>query len=187
MDSQTIAPRSDGFKPKYTQFHPLTRVWLQNPFTHDVVFQVADEYNRPFKYRLPAGKMSELPGGAIATLGVKAVVDELIQSNKEDQMRMWDENVRKKHEKNIILRVKNTSPVANSSTPGEVNLAVPSTEAPEESEAQAPQEEQSTFADLNAPQPAPAPELDQLPPAAAQGISDITAASLPSNDTVVEQ
>lgn len=178
--AQTAQQSSSGWEPKWRHFHPLERVWVQNPFDHDVVFQVADEFNRPFKYKLPAKKVSELPGGAIATLGVKAIVDELIQNDDKDNMRMWDKNVRGKHENNIIMRLKETSPIAtNSATPGEIDLSVKSSDAPAvESTTETVPE--TAFPGLNEPQ------LAELPPAAAAGLDDVVNASLPATDSVVE-
>lgn len=179
----TATPRADGFKPRYRHFHPLSRVWVQNPFDHDVVYQVADERNRPFKYRLPAGKVSELPGGAIATLGVKAIVDELIQNSKGDEMRMWDENVRAKHEADIILRLKETKEATDSVVPGEIDLSVKSNDVPEVRTETAKPEE--AFPGLNQPEAeTDEPVLDALPAAAAAGLNDMVAASLPSGDAV---
>lgn len=176
--------RADGFKPKWRHFHPNDRVWVKNPFDHDVVFQVADEYNRQFKYRLPKGKISELPGGAIATLGVKALVDELIQDNAEDSLLMWDERVRAKHEKSIIQDVRSTAPKADSEHPGEINLASNNNTVPqEEPEPETPPEE--AFPGLNE-EPEPEPQEEPpLPAPAAAGIDDVVAASLPSGDAVV--
>jgi hypothetical protein len=180
----TNTPRADGFKPKYRHFHPNDRIWIQNPFDHDVVFQVADEYNRPFKYRLPAHKVSELPGGAIATLGVKAIVDELIQNSKGDEMQMWNENVRRKHENDVILREKRTELATDPDRPGEVDLSVRSND-----EAEAVDEEVSTppetaFPGLNDPEPIDDAVLAPLPPAANAGIDSIVASSLPATDAV---
>lgn len=186
--AQPDGRRADGFKPKYRHFHPMDRVWVQNPFDHDVVYQVADEYNRPFRYRLPAHQVSELPGGAIATLGVKAIIDELIQNTQGDEMSMWDENIRRKHENDVILRVKQTSPVGDPSTPGEVDLSVKSNEVPAPvAEAPAPPEE--AFPGLNQPvapiAPPAAPAIDPLPASVAAGMQDMIGASLPATDAVV--
>lgn len=173
---------NSGFKPKWRHFHPAARIWVQNPFDHDVVFKVADEYNRPWMYRLPAGKVSELPGGSIATLGIKAIVDELIQNSKDDAMLMWDQGVRKKHEDTIILREKENKPLADAEHPGEINLAVQGGDVPEEPAAAVTAPEQP-FPGLNEPQAVSEPTgLDPLPDAARDGLADIVAASLPSED-----
>lgn len=131
-----MPPSNDGFKPRYRHFHPQSTVWVQNTLDHDVVYQVADEHNRPFQYRLPAGKISELPGGAVATLGVKALVDELIQNTKADVLRMWDEDVRAKHEATVIVREK-SAPVRTDqqAAAGEIDLSVSTHDVPDEAEA----------------------------------------------------
>ena len=114
--------KSDGFQTKWRTFHPQATVWVMNPFDHDVVFNVADERNTPFQYRMPAGKTSELPGGAVATLGVKAIVDEMIQKDPKDVFSMWEVGVREKYENQIILRVKEAPITASAQQAGEVNL-----------------------------------------------------------------
>jgi hypothetical protein len=98
--------RTTGFEPKWRHFHPHATVFLRNPFKEDVLFQVADEDNTPYQYRLPAGQLCELPGGAIATLGVKEVVDKLINESQEDAIRIWEKSVRKRHEDKVIERIK---------------------------------------------------------------------------------
>lgn len=134
--------RSDGFTPRYRNFHPQATVWVQNPFNHDVIYQVADEMNRPFKYKLPANQISELPGGAVATLGVKAIVDEMIQNDKDDALSIWDLNVRAKYEDKVILRVKEAPLKTDAKLPtGEIDLSVKGEVAAEkEPEAEAPAE-----------------------------------------------
>lgn len=184
MNPQSPAP--DGFRPKWRNFHPLTRVWLQNPFDHDVIFQVADEQNGRTRYRLPAHKVSELPGGAIATLGVKAIVDELIQNDKNDAMRLWDENVRAKHEKNVILRIKETSPSRSNRPGGEIDLSVASDE--DNAELPAASQEEEAFPGMNdEAEDANDYELDPVPSSARENVSSIAAASLPATDTVLPE
>lgn len=193
------AQREDGFKPKYRHFPPTDRVWVKNPFQHDVVYQVADEYNRPFRYRLPCkdrngnlGCVSELPGGGIATLGVKAIVDEMIQNSEEDNLLMWDERIRGKHEAQIIVQVRSTTPKADAAHPGEVNLASSNDDLPPQP-AEEPSVPEEAFPGLNQPDepapsvPPPAPSIPALPreAAVAQGASDIVAASLPATDAVI--
>lgn len=165
---------STGYEPKWRQFHPQSMVWVSNPFDHDVVFQVADERNVPYKYKLGAHSPCELPGGAVATLGVKAIVDELIQNSKEDQLRMWDKDVRKKYEDSVILRVKEGKPMAEAAGPaGEIDLSVddgkdnPVTEAPVE-------EVETAFPDLKTPE-------------ASQEVTNIANASLAGKqDAIIE-
>lgn len=181
---------NDGFKPKYRQFHPLTRVWVQNPFDHDIVFQVADEYNRPFRYKLPAGKVSELPGGAIATLGVKTIVNEMIQSTKDEgnMARMWDENYRKGFEDQIIHRIKETSPIQETASGGIVDLSVKTETVNDTVETEDKPAPEEAFPGLNEePQGMPVMSgstLAPLPPEAESGIGDIVAASLPRENAI---
>lgn len=121
--------KQDSYAPKWRHFHPQATVWVKNPFDHDVLFNVADEHNNPFQYRMPCrdkkgnlGCISELPGGAVATLGVKEIVDELIQSDPKDLMSMWEVSVRQKWEDTIILKIKEAPASISTSHAGEVNL-----------------------------------------------------------------
>lgn len=139
--------RADGYAPKWRHFHPQSTVWVQNPFDHDVVFQVADEHNTPYQYRMPKGRVSELPGGAVATLGVKAIVDELIQVNKEDVFHMWDASVRAKHEAAIIVRYKEAPISQEIQRGGEVNLATTDRDFAAEEEEIAEEPEEIAFED----------------------------------------
>lgn len=180
--NQPLNQQRDGFLPKWRNFAPQDRIWISNPFSHDVVFQVADEFNRPFQYRLQAHKVSELPGGAIATLGVKAIVDELIMSDKDDSARMWEPGVRKKHEDAIILREKRSIVSMNTDKPGEIDLSVQSDDAPELAEEEQKQPEQA-FPGLNQE----LPKLAPLPQAANQELDALVSASLPKSNTVIEQ
>lgn len=177
--SQSDNRRADGFKPKWRHFHPMDRVWVNNPFDHDVMYQVADEYNRPYKYVLPAHKVSELPGGAIATLGVKAIVDELIQNTPGDEMRMWDENVRLKHETDIIMREKQTVSLGDPSRSGVVDLSVKTTDIPEVT-AEASKPPEQAFPGLSKP-----PSFDPLPTEVNAGLADVVGASLPRANAIV--
>lgn len=166
---------ADGYKPKWRHFHPQSTVWVQNPLSHDVVFQVADEHNNPYQYKLPQNKTSELPGGAVATLGVKAIVDELIQNDKNDVLRIWDEQVRSKYEEQVILRIKEASVRPQASGPvGEIDLSVTaSDEAPDDVPEST---EETAFPDLN---PTTTPADTQ--------VSNIAAASLGTSDTIIEE
>lgn len=213
MEPQTAAngQRADGFTPKYRHFPPTDRVWVRNPFEHDIVYQVADEYNRPFRYRLPCkdhngnlGCVSELPGGAIATLGVKQIVDELIQNdsaNNENTLLMWDPRVRAKHELDIIVKIASVAPKIDPSNPGEVNLGGSSDDipaaapeapaAPEEAfpgmnQPEVPQHQEQPPVSVAAPSlPPPTPAPQRLPHEADQGIRDVVAASLPGNNVTI--
>lgn len=145
------------FTPKWRHFHPQATLWVQNPLGHDVVFQVADEYNVPYQYRMRAGKVSELPGGAVATLGVKAIVDELIQNNAKDVFLMWDEKTRRKYEDDIILRMKEAPTTQEVSRGGEVDLTTSSNSADEEV-AEPEDEEEVAFEDEPEATPVDEPE-----------------------------
>lgn len=116
--------KKNQFQPKWRHFHPQSTVWVQNILSHDVIFNVADEHNQQFTYKLPTGQVSELPGGAVATLGVKAIVDELIQNNKNDVLRIWDADVRQKYENDIILRIKEAPLKEERTVSGEINLGL---------------------------------------------------------------
>lgn len=176
------AQAADGFEPKYRHFHPNSRIWVQNPFDHDIVFQVADEKNNPFQYTMPAHAISELPGGAIATLGVKRIVDELIQNNKDDEMRMWDKGVRKKHEDAIIVRYKETSPRNISPETGVIDLSVKGGDMEEIATVEAPKEEEA-FPGLNE---GAKPKLAPLPEAVSKELDNIALNSLPAKDKVLD-
>lgn len=111
MDPQQQAPprqrrrqRRDMVTPKWRHFGTQTRVMVQNILDHDVVFEVADDDDIPYSYVMPKGKVSELPGGLIATLGVKALVDQLI-ANEGEMLRMYDQGLRAEKEELIIQQV----------------------------------------------------------------------------------
>lgn len=164
---------TDGTKINYRIFHPQTTVWVQNPFDHDVIFQVADESDNPFQYKLGAHKVSELPGGAVATLGVKAIVDELIQNGK-DVLSIWDATIRTKYEEDVILRVKEASTATATRGPiGEIDLSVKNDDVVDEPDIPLAHEDIQF------------PELQNDP--AAAGISDIANASLGAGNTVIEE
>jgi hypothetical protein len=118
--------KNDGFSARWRHFHPQSTVWVQNPFDHDVEFKAADERNVQYLYKLPANKISELPGGLIATLGVKELVDQMISGTKEDVLRIWDADVRAKHEAKIIMRIKEAPIHESTSEGGEIDLGVKS-------------------------------------------------------------
>lgn len=121
---------ANGYTPRYRQFPPQSIVWVQNPFDQDVDFQVADELNRPFVYTLPTHKVSELPGGSIATLGVKKLVDALMQNDPKAAVQIWDLPSRAKFEEKIIMRVKEAPSREEQVTPsGKIDLSVKTTAA----------------------------------------------------------
>lgn len=111
-----------SFTPKWRHFPVQSTVWLHNPFDDDIVFAVADELNRQFKYRLEAHETSELPGGSIATLGVKKIVDRLIQNSTEDSAQMWNLKTRAKYEKQVIVGFRDAPVLSSNSANGEINL-----------------------------------------------------------------
>lgn len=141
--------RNDQFKPRWRHFHPQSTVWVQNPFDEDIVFKVADENNQQYEYIIKANKLAELPGGMIATLGVKEIIDALISQNKQDLLRIWDESVRAKYEEQVIVRIKE-APLNKATTPsGKIDLSVSQEDSEEEVETiEAPAKEEA-FADLN--------------------------------------
>lgn len=184
----------DGFKPRYTHFAPQAIVWVQNPFDHDVVYQVADELNRPFQYKLPAKKVSELPGGSVATLGVKRIVDELIQNGVDEQGRseafnLWEPTTRAKYEKQVVLRIKEApSKAEQTSAAGEIDMSVKreaevSPQENEELDEPVVPEATSEFPGLDsAPNPAVEAGVGYAADAALAGLPTISAAA-PNNST----
>jgi hypothetical protein len=116
----------DQFLPKWRHFHPLSTLYLSNPFDEDIIFQVADERNQPIKYVLKARKVNELPGGPIATLGLKAVIDKMIGDRKEDALRIWEPAVREKYEAEVIVKVKEAPQREDQAVPGgPIDLSTP--------------------------------------------------------------
>lgn len=176
--------KADAYAPKWRHFHPQATVWVHNPFDHDVVFQVADEHNNPYQYRMPAGKTSELPGGAVATLGVKAIVDEMIQNDPKDVYSVHEAGVRQKYEDKIILRIKEAPAIENRVHRGEVNLSV-SDDAIEDAD-------DSEQVKVDAPAfPDAGTAFDDEPKtpsvAVSNAMQDIAAGSLPSNNVIVNE
>ena len=173
--------RNDGFQPKWRHFHPQATVWVHNPFDHDITFNVADEYNNPFQYRMRAGKTSELPGGAVATLGVKALVDELIQNDPKDVYSQWEPAVRKKWEDKVILRIKEAPLSAQPVSTGEVDLTTSDSAEDDEDEGE-------RVSVDNAPAfPSVTQETKLAPsmPIQAPPISSIAESSLPTANVVI--
>jgi hypothetical protein len=103
---QMRAKRKDSFEPHWRHFHPQSRVWVKNPFNFDIIFYVADEANQQWKYSMRRKSISELPGGAVATLGVKEIVDRLINENPKDAIHVLSLRVRKQYEDKIIVKEK---------------------------------------------------------------------------------
>jgi hypothetical protein len=178
------ATQGDGFRPKYKHFHPQSTVWVKNPLKHDVVFQVADEYNRPFEYLIKKNSTAELPGGAVATLGVKAIVDELIQNNPKDALLLHEPKTREKYEAEIIVNIKEKPVRGRTGPEGQIDLSVPDEAADEaESVSNKPEEE---FPDLEQDEPTTAPELPPADTRVGQGIASIAGASLPGQNAIIE-
>lgn len=115
--------RKSQFEPKWRHFHPQSRVWVENPFDEDIVFYVADEANEQWKYRMKANAVSELPGGAVATLGVKEIVDRLIGESSNDAVHIWVLKTRAKYESRIIKRIKEPPQKAARHASGEIDLS----------------------------------------------------------------
>lgn len=161
--------QNSEYQPKWRHFHPQSTVWVQNILTHDVVYQVADEHNNAFQYRLPAGKVSELPGGPVATLGVKAIVDELIQNNKNDVLRIYEPAVRAKYEEDIILRVKEAPQKEAKGPQGEINLGVDDSAPEEEEEELVPEVTASTLTSPEVVEEVEFPAVQEQTPAKAKG------------------
>lgn len=134
MRPESKRNRSDQFTPKWRHFHPQATLIMRNPFAHDIVFRVADEHNVPYDYRLPANKICELPGGAVATLGLKEVVDRLIGNEGKDLVRIWDPATRKRYEDRVIVKVREAPQTAGGERGGEVNLAITEEELAERDE-----------------------------------------------------
>jgi len=107
----------DQYQPKWTHYHPQSTVWVLNPFDHVVTFQVADENNVQSTFSIKARERAELPGGPIATLGVKKIVDEMIQNSKHDVLSLYEAGTRARYEKKVVLRIKD-APRAVTTDPG---------------------------------------------------------------------
>ena len=173
-----------GYKDKYRHFHPQDTVWVHNPFEEDVVYQVADESNTQYTYRMPAGKTSELPGGTIATLGVKNIVDRLIQQSKDDVYQMWNLKVRAKYEDQIIVRFKPAPATKAVEQGGEVNLGTSlgdTSDVPEDEP-----EEEEDEKPVMPPAPRERTQPQPVSQGVASGISSVVADSLPTSDVEIE-
>lgn len=105
----------DGqYKPNWKHYHPYDTVWVQNPFDDKIEWDVAEDIlpgGIPVKntYTIDPHAKAELPGGMIATLGVKIMVDRLMQEAGED-VQMWNLEKRAEYEEKIVLRVKSVTP-----------------------------------------------------------------------------
>lgn len=100
---------NDGYQPNWTHFNPSDVVFVQNPFDHEVYWDVFDaERNRQVRYKIGPNERAELTGGLVHTLGVKALVDALIQQNG-NKLQMWDPVTRAKYEEQVIIKVKQSA------------------------------------------------------------------------------
>lgn len=195
--------KQNQFTPKWRHFDVQSTVYLRNPFKEDIVFQVADEHNTPYHYKLPAGQLCELPGGAIATLGVKEVVDRLIGENPDDAIRIWEKSVRKKYENQVIERIKEAPKREASNPTGPIDLGSGQDQVSEEATADKPEEafpglDKGPTAPPANPNPAPinppvgpaqppAPPVDPNEEANRQAVGNIAASSLGDQDQVLDE
>lgn len=120
MRPESKRGRQDSYAPRWRHFHPQATLYLKNPFDEDIFFQVADEHNVPYTYKLAANARCELPGGTVATLGLKEIVDRMIGNSKTDAIRIWEPSVREHYEEQVILKVKEPPTSANGAGPGGV-------------------------------------------------------------------
>lgn len=198
MRPESKRSSNDQFTPRWRHFHPQATLFVRNPFNDDIVFNVADEHNQPYAYRMPAGKVCELPGGAVATLGLKEIVDRLIGENGTDAIRIWEPTVREKYEATVIVRVREAPQRAGSGPRGEVNLvaADEDIDAPDE-RATATAANEPAFPDAKRPSaPQPKSKSQQRREAVMVGagggggdpdVAKTAAASLGSKDQVIEE
>lgn len=101
--------KRDEFQPNWKHFHPYDTVWIQNPFDEVIEWQVADDNGVQHTYSVDAHARAELPGGMIATLGVKKIVDRMMQEDDQD-IQLWNLEKRAEYEDKIIIRVKSVAP-----------------------------------------------------------------------------
>lgn len=168
------AQAADGYKNNYRLFSPQSTLWIINPLGYDINFNVADENNVQYQYTLPKGATSELPGGSVATLGLKALIDEMIQVGKKDILRIYDAEVRKEYEDRVIIRFKEAANREKVPTEGGViDLSVKSNDTPDEDLDQAGPEEEEF------------PGLKQTEDK--QALTDIAEASLGAKNAVIAE
>lgn len=189
-----------GFTPKFRQIHPQATLWIKNPLSYDIEFQVADEINRKFLYKLPAGRVSELPGGSVATLGLKRLVDEILSTGrdaegKETTLKVLDPLSRAAVEKDVIVKERRAPQVAQAETPGgPINLGVKTSDIPEDDDGTA--DEPAEPADLDDEEfatleqsdstvvggdPLPLEEAEKRADSAVKSTADQSLAHLPAN------
>jgi len=179
--------KASSDQAKWRHFHPQATVWVRNPFNEDVEFKAADENDMQFSYVMPAGKISELPGGLVATLGVRKLVNRKIQSSP-DVHNQWDPAVRAKYEDGnekegiepIIVRIKEAPTItANQAHRDEINLGVDGSESTQETKKDE-VEEKPVF---------PEPKKRKVPSKQVNdaAIANIAAASLPAKDVEIKE
>lgn len=109
MSDSNQARQSNDFVPKHRHFNPSDVVVIKNPFNKDVVWQVFDEeLKRPIRYKAPAGATVSLTGGLVHTLGLKTIVDEMIQQDGQILL-IWDPKTREAYESKVIVEVKESA------------------------------------------------------------------------------
>lgn len=147
-----MQPNTDTLN--YRHFFPGEIVRVLNPFDEDIEFFVADELDRKIPYIMPANQESELPGGPIATLGVKEIVDrKMHEENMATQM--WVLTERAKVEDRIITFYKPSpqSQLVQEDQGGSVNLSTGSAPVEDPAFAEEVEIEEEAFPELKAKAP----------------------------------
>lgn len=178
--------QTDDYKPKWRHFNPGDRVTIQNPFDHDITWDVFDETrNAKVTYRVGANQRAELTGGLVHTLGVKRIVDEMMQQDKK-RLLMNDIVERAKYEEQIILRLKSApSTIAQRTTQGHYEVDLSSNLGAENEEA--PMAQAPT---AQAPAPVERPQEEEFPELNDKGASSVLEQStkgLPRTQEVTER
>lgn len=88
------------------------------------------------QYNLPAHRISELPGGSVATLGLKAIIDEMIQNDDKAALSLYDLNVRARFEEKVLVSVVEAPMVTADTQTGLIDLSVGKGEQPKVEEAE---------------------------------------------------
>jgi hypothetical protein len=98
------------YQARYRHFHPQDVVTVRNPFDEELVWTVADDSGQQLEYILAANSVGELPGGLVATIGVRTIVDQLIQEASETDpglyLNLYNPDIRAKYEEQIIMKFK---------------------------------------------------------------------------------
>lgn len=164
--------RRDQFTPKWRHFHPQSKLYVKNPFDEDIEFQVADDQNVPWLYKMPGKKVSELPGGPIATLGLKHIVDKMIGESKSDAIRIWEPTVREAYEAQVIVKVIEAPQIRDKEGPtGPIDLAIGEDDATDTPVEPVKKEEQA-FPDARPTEPEQRTAAVGAPPLSTAGIGD---------------